>query len=195
MIVRVPRIGHARSQMVQSYGGHGKYGKRTMVHLIRKAALLVATAMLASATTTGTAHARCDEGRLAAFLESRFFSLSAERKIRRYADELYRYYGDRDISRRAVLRQMQDWEDRWPDRIYKFMRVHDFETTDDERACRVTFDYKFVAYSYRRDKLSAGLGRTTIVLADLYDEDRMRIVAEHGTVLCRGMRAFQRNRC
>ena len=75
---------------------------------------------------------------------------------------------------------MQDWEDRWPDRIYKFMRIHDYETAEDDRACRVVFDYKFIAYSYRRDSLSAGLGRTTIVLADLYDENRMRIVAEHG---------------
>lgn len=157
--------------------------------------MAMATVMLAALTTATTAQARCDEGRLAAFLESRFFSMSAERKIRRYADEIIRYYGDRNISRRAVLRQMQDWEDRWPDRIYKFMRIHDFETTEDESACRVVFDYKFIAYSYRRDKLSSGLGRTTVVLADLDYEDRMRIVAEYGTVLCRGLRAFRRNRC
>ena len=162
---------------------------------IKRIAATLALSILSGLTNATSAHARCDEVRLEGFLESRFFSQSAERKIRRYADTLYRYYGKRDISQRAVLRQMQDWEDRWPDRIYKFMRIHDFETTEDERACRVVFDYKYIAYSYRRDKLSAGLGRTTLVLADLDDDTGMRIVAEHGTVLCRGMRAFQRNRC
>lgn len=160
-----------------------------------KAAAAALCAVFLTTFASTAAQARCDEGRLARFLESRFFSLSAERKIRRYADELYRYYGERDISKRAVLRQMQDWEDRWPDRIYKFMRIRDFETAEDGRACRVEFDYKFIAYSFRRDKLSAGLGRTVLVLADLDYDDRMRIVAEHGKVLCRGIRAFQRNRC
>ncbi|MBI1385278.1 MAG: hypothetical protein GC150_10235 [Rhizobiales bacterium] len=141
------------------------------------------------------AHARCNELRLERFLESRFFRLPAERKIQRYADEILRYYDDRNISSRAVLAKMQDWEDRWPDRIYKFMHIHDFEETEDRSACRVTFDYKFLAYSDERDQLSAGVGRTTLVLADLDFDERMRIVAEWGSVLCRGVRAFEKGRC
>jgi len=149
----------------------------------------------ALAISTAAAHARCIESRLENFLESRFFSLPAERKISRYADTLFYYYDDRDISRDEVLDKMIAWEERWPDRIYKFMFINDFETAEDGRACRVSFRYKFIAYSYERDKLSAGIGETTLVLADLEDGERMRIVAENGGVLCRGIKSFQRGRC
>jgi hypothetical protein len=166
-----------------------------MVQFFSRTTLLATLSVAVLTAATQTSHARCNEARLERFLESRFFSLPARRKIRRYADELFYYYDDRDISRDQVLDKMLAWEERWPDRIYKFMFINDFETADDRSACRVSFRYKFIAYSYERDKLSAGIGETTLVLADLDDEERMRIVAENGGVLCRGIRSFERGRC
>ena len=62
-------------------------------------------------------------------------------------------------------------------------------------ACKVTFDYRFLAYSPSRDKISAGIGRATLVLAQVEDDDQLRIIGEFGRVLCRGLTKFARSRC
>ena len=141
------------------------------------------------------AAARCDEGQLEQFLQDRVFTLSADRKIDLYDDEIIRYYDQRNRSRRQVLNAMRNWEARWPDRIYKFLRIHDFRETEEGDACRVSFDYKFLAYDPSRDKTSAGIGRTTFILADTGGDGAMRIIAEYGTVRCRGVSKFVRSRC
>ena len=159
--------------------------------------LIFLLCLLAGLTVIGStdASARCDRGELQRFLRDRAFTLPADRKIALYADEVIRYYDKRDQSRRQVLRAMRNWERRWPDRIYKFMRIHDFEETPEGDACRVTFDYKFLAYDPDRDKTSAGIGRTTLILAETGDDYAMKIIAEYGTVRCRGVSRFVRSRC
>jgi len=90
---------------------------------------------------------------------------------------------------------MRKWERRWPERIYKFTRIVDFKQTEDGDACMVTFDYRFLAYAPRRDQISAGIGRTTLALADLDGEGLFQIIGEFGDVLCRGLKPFARSRC
>ena len=155
-------------------------------------ACLAFTALVAFAAA---AHARCSESRLERFLSKRAFELSADEKIDFYADNLVQYYSDNDISRRKVLRSMRNWERRWPERIYKYMRIVDYKETESGNACKVTFDYRFLAYSPRRDKISAGLGRTTLVLADVEGDGLFQIIGEFGTVRCRGLTKFARSRC
>lgn len=151
--------------------------------------------ILALMATATVAHARCDERRLTQFLENRAFELSARDKIDLYASRLARYYDKRDISQRRAYRMMQDWEDRWPERIYKFLRITDYQEAEFDDACRVSFDYRFLAYNPRSDKVSAGIGNTTLVLADLDGDKAYQIVSEFGTVRCRGVRKFARSRC
>ena len=155
----------------------------------------IAISALVLLAVTSAAHARCDERALEQFLADRVFTLSADEKIRLYDRDIFRYYGKRDQSRRQVLRAMQSWEERWPDRIYKYIRIHDYAETESGDACRVTFDYKFIAYDPLRDKTSAGIGRTSLVLAERTDRGDLRIVAEWGDVLCRGVSKFVRGRC
>ncbi|MEO0799989.1 MAG: hypothetical protein AAFY53_12380, partial [Pseudomonadota bacterium] len=59
----------------------------------------------------------------------------------------------------------------------------------------VTFDYKFIAYDPTRDRTSAGVGRTTFVIAERGQNRDLRIVGEWGDVLCRGVQKFMRGRC
>lgn len=150
---------------------------------------------LALIATVAAAHARCDERALEQFLADRVFTLSAEQKIRLYDSEIFRYYDKQDQTRSDVLRAMQNWEERWPDRIYKYIRIHEYAETDTGDACRVTFDYKFIAYDPYRDRTSAGIGRTSLVLAERNERGDLRIVAEWGDVLCRGLTRFERGRC
>ncbi|MGI9405686.1 MAG: hypothetical protein ACR2O4_04890, partial [Hyphomicrobiaceae bacterium] len=86
---------------------------------------------IATAVLPAGAEARCNENRLERFLEKRAFELSADEKIDLYADRVVRYYDKRDISRRRVYRMIRQWEQRWPERIYKFLRITDFQETDD----------------------------------------------------------------
>ena len=146
-------------------------------------------------TTATTAFARCRVEQLEKFLADRAFELSADEKIGLYADRLVRYYDKRDVPRSRILRQMRAWESRWPERIYKYMRIHDYKQTREADACRVTFDYRFLAYSPDRDAVSAGIGRSTLVLGDLEEDGRLSIIGEFGTVLCRGLKKFARSRC
>lgn len=146
------------------------------------------------AVTSG-ASAQCAAERLEQFLEERAFELSAEEKIDLYADQLVRYYDKYDISRRAVLRSMKAWERRWPERIYKYISLIEFRKTEAGDACKVTFAYRFLAYSPERDKISAGIGTSTLVLADVGDGGQYKIIGEIGTVKCRGLRKFARSRC
>ncbi len=160
----------------------------------RSLGVFIAAAMMIVGFSV-SAQARCDEGELERFLRNRAFTLSADRKIDLYARKIIRYYGDRNRSRRQVLRAMRNWEDRWPDRIYKFIRIADFAETEEGDACRVTFDYKFIAYDPNRDKTSAGIGRTTLILAETGNDYAMKIIAEYGKVRCRGLSKFARSRC
>jgi len=160
---------------------------------LRAFAGLLAT--LVAVAAGSSAHAACELPKIERFLADRAFTLPAEQKIALYGRRVLRYYGKNDISRDAVLASMEAWEARWPDRIYKYMRVTDFEETDARDACRVTFDYKFIAYSPDRDKTSAGIGRTSLVIAERGPNRELRIVGEWGDVLCRGVSRFVRGRC
>jgi len=144
---------------------------------------------------SAAAHAQCSVDRLEQFLDKRQFELSADQKIGLYADRLVRYYDNRDISRRSVYEKMRQWEKRWPERIYKYISIQDYKETDEGDACRVTFNYRFLAYSPQRDKVSAGVGRSTLVLADLEGDGDYRIIGEFGDVRCRGLQRFARSRC
>ena len=156
---------------------------------------VVLASLIFTPVMSSKATARCDRGELVNFLRNRAFTLSADRKIGLYASKIFRYYDQRNRTRRQVLNAMQDWEDRWPDRIYKFMRIHDFAETTEGDACRVTFDYKFIAYDPSRDKTSAGIGRTTLILAETGNDYAMKIIAEYGSVRCRGLSRFARSHC
>lgn len=156
---------------------------------------IVVLLFIGLALAATSAQAQCDVDRLERFLADRAFELSADEKIGLYADQLVRYYDKRDVSRRRVLRLMRGWEDRWPERIYKYMRIHDYKETREGDACRVTFNYRFLAYAPRRDAISAGLGRTTVALADVDGDGRFKIIGEFGDILCRGLKKFARSRC
>lgn len=151
--------------------------------------------LLLMAGFAGPALAGCDPDKIEAFLRDRAFTLEADEKIVLYADHLHRYYGKSDQSRNQVLTAMQTWERRWPDRIYHYMEMRDFEETETRDACRVVFDYKFIAYDPNRDRTSAGIGRTTLVIAERGPERDLKIVGEWGDVLCRGLSKFERGRC
>ena len=152
-----------------------------------------------SIAATGAVQAQCQAERLEEYLENRAFELSAEEKIELYADQLVRYYDKSNVARRDVLRSMKAWERRWPERIYKYISLIEFRRTDAGDACKVTFAYRFLAYSPQRDKVSAGIGTSTLVLADVGDDDRggaqFKIIGEIGSVKCRGMDKFARSRC
>ncbi|MEL6299858.1 MAG: hypothetical protein AAFQ45_14940 [Pseudomonadota bacterium] len=155
-------------------------------------ALLAAVAMfaLAAPVTAG-----CELAKIETFLRDRAFALPADDKIRLYGQRVLRYYDKNELSKQQVLEAMRDWERRWPDRIYKYMRIEDFQETDARDACRVTFDYKFIAYDPGRDKTSAGIGRTSLVIAERGANGVLKIVGEWGTVRCRGVSKFVRGRC
>lgn len=146
-------------------------------------------------TIATNALALCRAEQLEKFLKDRAFELSADEKIGLYADRLVRYYDKRDVSRRQVLRQMRAWENRWPKREYKYLRIHDYKQTENADACRVTFDYRFLAYSPDRDAVSAGIRRTTLVLFDIKDNGQLSIIGEFGTVRCRGLKKFAQSKC
>jgi len=156
---------------------------------------MMSVAVLAISALPIQAQTKCNLKRLEKFLSKRAFELSADQKIDLYADKLVRYFGRRNVSNRSVYRSMRTWERRWPERIYKYMRTTDYEKTEEGDACKVTFDYRFLAYSPRRDKISAGLGTTTLVLADLDGEGLFQIIGEFGDVKCRGLTKFARSRC
>lgn len=151
--------------------------------------------ILALLVSSTTAQAQCNVKSLERFLENRAFELSADQKIELYSDRLVRYYDKKNVSRQSVHRSMLAWEKRWPERVYKFIRVTDFKETDERDACRVSFDYRFLAYSPTRDKISAGIGSSTLVLADLNDTGDFLIIGELGDVRCRGLTKFARSRC
>lgn len=165
--------------------------RRTIVVLGWLAALWVGS--------TGGALAQCQAERLEEYLENRAFELSAEEKIDLYADQLVRYYDKSNVARRDVLRSMKAWERRWPERIYKYISLIEFRRTDAGDACKVTFAYRFLAYSPQRDKVSAGIGTSTLVLADVSNDAgeaaRFKIIGEIGRVKCRGLGKFARSRC
>ena len=71
----------------------------------------------------------------------------------------------------------------------------EFRRTEAGDACKVKFAYRFLAYSPQRDKVSAGIGTSTLVLADVGDGGRFKIIGEIGAVKCRGLRKFARSRC
>lgn len=172
----------------------GPIAKRAGLRPIVSVALAAAI-FLGALSTAPAARAACDQGALERFLSDRVFTLSAEDKIRLYDTRIFRYYGKRDQTRQQVFSAMRNWETRWPDRIYKFMRIHDYAETESGDACRVTFDYKFIAFDPVRDKTSAGIGRTSLVLAERNARGDLRIVGEWGDVLCRGLSKFARSRC
>ena len=163
-----------------------------MAALRQLLAITLAIVMLAFSTT---AQAECRVEQLETFLAGRAFELSADEKIGLYADRLVRYFDKRDVPRRQVLRQMRAWEKRWPERIYKYIRIHDYKQTEEADACRVTFDYRFLAHSPARNATSAGIGRATLVLGDLEGDGRLSIIGEFGNVRCRGLKKFARSRC
>ena len=141
------------------------------------------------------AHAACDLDKIETFLKDRAFTLAADQKIALYARRVLRYYDRNTMTRNEVLKAMRSWETRWPDRIYKYMRITNFEETDARDACRVTFDYKFIAYDPQRDRTSAGIGETSLVIAERGANGVLRIVGEWGTVKCRGLSKFESSRC
>ena len=104
---------------------------------------LAALAIVALVASSTVAYARCQAEQLEAFLADRAFELSADEKIQLYADRLVRYFDKRDVPRRQVLRSIKNWEKRWPERIYKYMRIRDYKQTEEAEACKVTFDYRY----------------------------------------------------
>ncbi|MFY0613500.1 MAG: hypothetical protein JXQ99_18340 [Hyphomicrobiaceae bacterium] len=163
--------------------------------MIRFAIILSCLLALILVAVTASAQAQCQAERLEQFLEERAFELSADEKIDLYADQLVRYYDKQNVSRREVLRSMKAWERRWPERIYKFISIIEFRRTEAGDACKVKFAYRFLAYSPPRDKVSAGVGTSTLVLADVGDGGRFKIIGEIGSVKCRGLKKFARSRC
>lgn len=155
---------------------------------------VLALAMLLAGATSQV-EARCNPDRLEQFLRQQAFELPAREKIRLYSHHVLRYYDVRDLSREEVLAKMIAWEQRWPERIYKFIRMTDFEETETGDACRVTVLYRFLAYRPQDDKVSAGLGTMSLVLADVGGNGVYRIVGEFGRVICRGLQHFARSRC
>jgi hypothetical protein len=145
--------------------------------------------------TVTQANARCDPDRLEQFLQQQAFEMPARSKIGLYASHIERYYDDRDLSRDEILAKMLAWERRWPERIYKFIRLTDFQETESGNACKVTALYRFLAYRPREDQVSAGIGSMSLVLADTQGNGNYRIVAEFGRVICRGLEEFARSRC
>lgn len=145
--------------------------------------------------TTGAALAQCQAEQLEEFLEDRAFELSAQEKIKLYARNVVNYYGTKDLTRRQVRRRMQAWEQRWPERIYKYISMLEFRKTEEGDACKVRFSYRFLAYNPQRDKVSAGIGTTTMVLADVNGDGRFKVIGELGKVQCRGLSKFARSRC
>mgnify|MGYP001819824101 CR=1 FL=1 len=163
--------------------------------MLRYAIALTAFLGLILMAASGAALAQCQAEPLEQFLEERAFELSADEKINLYAAQLVRYYGKRDVTRQQVLRSMKAWERRWPERIYKFISIIEFRRTEAGDACKVKFAYRFLAYSPERDKVSAGIGTSTLVLADVGDGGRFKIIGEIGEVKCRGLEKFARSRC
>jgi len=167
-------------------------GRLNFLHIVT---IFAGLAFLVVTSLPSHARTPCRIKRLERFLDKRAFELSAEQKIDLYADNLVRYYGKRNVSQSRVYRIMRNWERRWPERLYKFMRIVKFKKTQEGSACMVTYDYRFLAYAPRRDEISAGIGRTTLVLANIEDEGFYRIIGEFGKVRCRGLRQFARARC
>ncbi|MGF1649233.1 MAG: hypothetical protein ACFCUN_02155 [Hyphomicrobiaceae bacterium] len=165
------------------------------VHRTLRTLIGLIVLVLTLSTLASPAHAGCDLVRIEAFLQDRAFELTADEKIALYGERVYRYYDRGELSRRAVYRAMVDWEARWPDRQYEFLEIQDFTETDDRDACRVTFLYRFLAHSPRRNATSAGIGSTTLVIAEAEPDGTLKIVAEWGDVICRGVSAFTRSRC
>ena len=168
--------------------GHGD----TDMFRIKLAVFVFLGTLLAA---TSSALAQCQAERLEQFLEDRAFELSAPEKIKLYARRVVDYYGEKDLSRREVRRKMAAWERRWPERIYKYISMLEFRKTEVGDACKVRFAYRFLAYNPKRDKVSAGIGTSTLVLADVNDNGRFKIIGELGKVQCRGLSKFARSRC
>ena len=166
-----------------------------MHHVRKRVSGIVLAPLLLIFALTAQAVAACDPDKIEGFLRDRAFTLAADENIVLYADHLHRYYGKSDQSRDQVLTAMQNWERRWPDRIYHYMEMRDFEETEARDACRVVFDYKFIAYDPGRDRTSAGIGRTTLVIAERGPERELKIVGEWGDVVCRGLSKFERGQC
>lgn len=152
-------------------------------------------AVAALVASTGAARAQCNPERLERFLAQQAFELPAEDKIALYGDQVLRYYNERRLDQRTVLKRMIAWEKRWPERIYKFIRMTDYEETETGDACRVSALYRFLAYRPKDDRISAGVGTVSLVLADIDGDGTYRIVGEYGKVICRGLRKFARSRC
>ena len=115
--------------------------------------ILIAT--IAVVLSVGTALAQCDVRSLERFLDKRAFELSADQKIELYADRLVRYYGKQNVTRNSVYRSMVAWEKRWPERIYKFIRVTDFKETDE---ALVTLAGQLAGLNLHHDGLVALIG-------------------------------------
>lgn len=157
--------------------------------------LVVSTFIVSMFSAAGSAWAQCQAEQLETFLEDRAFELSADEKIRLYARNVVNYYGEKDLTRRQVRRRIEAWERRWPERIYKYISMLEFRKTEEGDACKVRFAYRFLAYNPRRDKVSAGIGTSTMVLADVNGNGRFKIIGELGKVQCRGLSKFARSRC
>ena len=157
-------------------------------------AVLALLAMFLSAAAN-SALAQCNPERLEEFLENRAFELSAREKIKLYSERLVQYYDKNDVSRRDVLELIEAWERRWPERIYKYISIVEYRKTEAADACKVQFAYRFLAYSPKRGKVSAGIGVSTLVLADVQGDGLFKIIGEVGSVKCRGLQKFARSRC
>ena len=166
---------------------------RSRLHRL-SAILAFAVAVLVTGAALPAA-AGCDRDKIEQFLGDRAFNLSADQKIVLYADEVYRYYGRSDLGVADVLQSMRNWERRWPERDYEYLDIVDFEEADSKDACKVVFDYRFLAHNPGTQRTSAGIGRTTMVIAETGPQRTLKIVGEWGDVLCRGMRHFTRKSC
>ena len=160
-----------------------------------RAAGLALSLCLGVVAASTAARAACEYDKIEAFLQGRAFTLSAEDKIGLYADRVLRYFDRGELSRGEVLDSMVAWERRWPERIYEFLRITEFEETDERDACRVRFTYRFLAHSRARDKTSAGIGESTLVIAERGPNRELKIVGEWGDVLCRGVSRFKQSSC
>lgn len=160
---------------------------------MRAAVAICAVAMLVPASLAHAA--QCTRADVAELLRAGWIEADARDKIGYYARRMERYYDRRRTTRRAVLREMLDFQDTWRDRDYRLINVRSVLEEDTAR-CTAKFTYRFSAYDPSRQRDSTGVGEATIIFSMDPERGTLRqIVAEYGDVLCRGRRAFRRERC
>ena len=147
--------------------------------------VLTATAVLAQNTSSDRQHGYV-HGMIEEFIENSYLQewFAARKSVRRhFSDPVTYYWGRKNVSRRAVIRDKEVYARRWPDRRYRLDRDSLTIRPHPRRPATyyVTFDYRFDARNSR--KRSCGWGESELLLKLLGDE--IIILAEGGRVLDR----------